>query len=91
MPGTEKVFGSLLIIIAVLACSFPCQGCWWEKPKEGPSLVAPNLIKVNVIEEDELEQQLKVVHPCYPSGQAISLSTLCNSTRSRGRSISGTS
>jgi hypothetical protein len=52
MPGSKKVFGDLLIIITLLCCSFPCQGCWWEKPKEGPALIARALTKVNVIEEE---------------------------------------
>ena len=69
MPRGEKVLGGLLIIITLLACFFPCQGCWWGKPREGPSLVAPALIKVNIIEEDKLKRQLRIVHPVIPEGK----------------------
>ena len=64
----KNIFSALLIIPIIFLC-FPCQGCLWEKPKEGPALVAPTLMKKNIIDEEKLKKQLKLVHPVLPPGK----------------------
>ena len=75
MLGGKKVFYALLMTITLIVCSLPCQGCWWEKPKEGPvlkkapALVTPVLMKKNIIDEEKLKRQLRIVHPVIPQGK----------------------
>ena len=75
MLGSKRVFCALLTAIILIACSLPCQGCWWREPKEKPALkempalVAPALMKKNVIDEEKLKKQLKIVHPVIPPGK----------------------
>jgi len=72
MPKGKNMINGLLLLIIFLVCFFPCQGCLWGEPKEkpalkqGPALVAPALMRKNIIEEDKLKRQLKIVHPVIP-------------------------
>lgn len=79
----KRITVGLLVTLALLVSSLPCQGCMWrtereEQPEllsqekaqnEEPVLLAPKmtLIKKNIVNEDELKRELKFVHPILPT------------------------
>ena len=81
MLRNRRIISPLLLIMVLFVCSSICQGCWWEETKEqpvlreapslkeGPALVAPALMKKNVIDEEKLKKQLEFVHPVIPPGK----------------------
>ena len=69
MPSSKRIISSLLVVSILLVLFLPCQGCRREKRQaEELAMVGPKmtLLKKNIIDEDTLKQELKVVHPVLP-------------------------
>lgn len=68
MLRSKSIIVSLLVALALLVFLLPCQGCREEEQEEELALVVPKmtLVKKNIINEDELKRELKIVHPVLP-------------------------
>ena len=85
MLRSKGVTIGLLATLALLVPFLPYQGCMWGNGKSQPALLAPEkeqnngelamlvpkmtLVKKNIVDEDELKRELKLVHPVLPSGK----------------------
>jgi len=69
MSRSKGITISLLTALVLFGSLLPCQGCGEQKGELALLVPKMTLVKKNVIDEDELKRELKVVHPVLPPGK----------------------
>lgn len=77
-----------LVVIVFLSASFALYWTFADRPQQPLDIVELQRTLVDIADEDELKQELEIIHPVLPPRQAVPLSTICNPWRSRSGSPS---